>query len=186
MNVTLLKFAATCSYPVSATKHRFYQYCFGCLLALLLGLSTRGAARADSIFVVNDGSQTIGASSVIGEYTTSGAPVNAALISGLDSPSGMVASGALLFVANHYSGTIGKYTISGETIDPALISGLSDPIGIAVSGSDLFVANFVSGTIGKYTISGETINPALISGLYGARSIAVSGSDLFVLHFGTI
>jgi hypothetical protein len=57
---------------------------FGGLLAVILGLLSTSAARADAIFVANSGSGTIG------EYTTSGATVNAALISGLNDPAGIV------------------------------------------------------------------------------------------------
>jgi len=47
------------------------------LFAVLLGLLSTGAAHGASIFVANDGLGTIG------EYTTSGATVNASLITGL-------------------------------------------------------------------------------------------------------
>src|SRR5438445_13011600 len=56
-------------------------------LAVLLGFVSAAlcmipAATRGQIFVVNDGSGTIG------EYTTSGATVNSALISGLNTPTG--------------------------------------------------------------------------------------------------
>ena len=69
----------------------------------------------------------------IGEYTTSGAAVNLALVSGLNSPYFVAVSGADLFVTNFYSDTIGEYTTSGATVNPALVSGLSDPAGIIVT-----------------------------------------------------
>ena len=47
-----------------------------------------------NLFVANYGSGTIG------EYTTSGATVNAALVSGLNEPFGIAVSGSNLFVAN--------------------------------------------------------------------------------------
>ena len=53
------------------------------LAALLLGLSSITATAAPLLFETNLGNGTIG------EYTTSGATVNAALISGLNSPSGI-------------------------------------------------------------------------------------------------
>jgi len=110
----------------------------------------------------------------IGEYTTSGATVNASLISGLTGPDGIAVSGSDLFVVNLLDGTIGEYTTSGATVNAALISGLSFPEGIAVSGSDLFVANTGSGTIGAYTTSGATVNASLISGLSTPVFLAVS------------
>src|SRR5215475_262196 len=156
-------------------------------LAVLLGLTlhlntARPDTIADIIFVAN--SNPGGPPNTIGEYTTSGATVNPALISGLSLPTGIAVSGSDLFVVNRGPDTIGEYTTSGATVNPALISGLSGPWGIAVSGSDLFVVNRGAGTIGEYTTSGGTVNPALISGLNAPRSIAVSGSDLFVTNTG--
>jgi hypothetical protein len=68
----------------------------------------------------------------IGEYTTSGATVNSALISGLHGPVSITVSGTDLFVVNHATGTISEYTTSGEMVNAALISGLHGPEGIAV------------------------------------------------------
>jgi DNA-binding beta-propeller fold protein YncE len=116
------------------------------LFAVLFGLLSHNPARGDQIFVSNNSSGTIG------EYTTAGETVNAALISGLSSPNGIAVSGSDLFVAN--GGVIGKYTTAGATVNRALISGLRGPFAIAVSGSDLFVTNVDNGTIGAYTPRG--------------------------------
>ena len=113
------------------------------LFAVLLGLLSTSAAHGDAIFVVNP------FAGKIGEYTTSGATVNASLISGLSIPSGIAVSGSDLFVVNEGTGTIGEYTTSGATVNASLISGLtffSGFAGIAVSGSDLFVSNQGAGT----------------------------------------
>ena len=124
----------------------------------------------------------------IGEYTTSGTPINASLITGLDGPSGLVISGTLLFVSCTTSGTIDEYTTYGATVNDSLVSGLSDdPNGLAISGSDLFVANYQSGTVGEYTTSGATVNASLISGLDTPRGISIVGSgasDLLVASSG--
>src|ERR1039457_4936452 len=101
----------------------------------------------------------------IGEYTTSGTTVNSALISGLNSPTGIAVSGVDLFVANQSTGTIGEYTTLGTTVNSTLISGLNTPECIAVSGGTLFVTNASAGTIGEYTTLGTTVNSALITGL---------------------
>ena len=69
----------------------------------------------------------------IGAYTTSGATVNAALISGLDLPFGIAVSGSDLFVANIDGGTIGEYTTAGATVNAALISGLDLPTDVAIA-----------------------------------------------------
>jgi hypothetical protein len=98
------------------------------LLRLTLQLST---ARADTIFVRNFDTDEIGAG-FIGEYTTDGATVNPAPISGLIEPVGIAVSGSDLFVTNVFGNTIDEYTTDGATVNPALISGLSAPFGIAI------------------------------------------------------
>src|ERR1700736_642626 len=130
--------------------------------------ATPGTTRAQ-IFVT---SNLVDGKDRVGEYMTSGATLNAALLSGLGYPTGIAVSGGNLFVASLNSGTIGEYTTSGATVNAALISGLSGPQGIAVSGGNLFVANFNNFTIGEYTTSGATVNAALISGLSGPGGIA--------------
>ncbi len=75
----------------------------------------------------------------IGEYATSGATVNAALVTGLNHPFGIAVSGTNLFVSNNGNGTIGEYTTAGATVNAALVMGLNFPSGIAVSGTNLFV-----------------------------------------------
>jgi hypothetical protein len=120
----------------------------------------------------------------IGQYTTTGATINAALVTGLSGPEGITVSEGYLFVVNKLAGTIGKYTTSGATVNASLITGLSSPVGIAVSGEDLYVANSSTGTIGKYTTSGGTVNAALITGLDAPTGIAVDGDDLFVTTQG--
>src|SRR3954468_11606059 len=99
-----------------------YRHGLDGLFAVLLGLLSHNAARADQIFVTNLSSDTIG------EYTTAGGTVNPALVSGLSSPRGIAVSGSDLFVVNSGNGTIGKYTTAGAMVNPALISGLSFPM----------------------------------------------------------
>ena len=103
-----------------------YRHGLNGLFAVLLGLLSHNAARADLIFVANASAGTIG------EYTSTGAAVNPALISGLNFPVGIAVSGSDLFVANAMGGTIGKYTTSGVPVNPALVSGLRPWGGIAV------------------------------------------------------
>ncbi len=144
-----------------------------------------GTTRAQ-IFVTSnivDGKYTVG------EYTTSGATVNAALLSGLGFPTGIAVSGGNLFVASLNNGTIGEYTTSGATVNPALISGLSGPEGIAVSGGNLFVTslnNGTNGTIGEYTTSGATVNAALVSGVVSPNFIVVVDPAVPEASIGTL
>ena len=136
------------------------------------------SAIATDIFVTNFGTDTVG------EYTTSGARVNASLISGLSEPQGIAVAGSDLFVTSFDNGTVREYTIAGATVNASLISGFSFPEGIAVSGSDLFVANANAtsegslgpGWIGEYTTSGATVDAKLISGLDSPSYIAIANA----------
>ena len=119
----------------------------------------------------------------IGEYTNSGATINASLITGLTDITQIAVADGFIYIANR-SGTIGKYTTSGETINASLISGLGDLRDIEVLGSDLYVLEDRGGLfhptrVGKYTTSGETVNASLITGVFG-DGFAISGTDLFV------
>jgi hypothetical protein len=159
-------------------------------IALALTFSLAATLKAQDIYVTVDGNG--GGNAVIGEYTTSGATVNAALISGLGYPGapsvdGVAISGNDLFAANYYgggagAGFVGEYTTSGATVNASLISGLSDPQGLAISGNDLFVTS--GDTIGEYTLSGAVVNASLITGLSSPQDIAICGDDLFVVNNG--
>jgi glutamate synthase domain-containing protein 3 len=91
-----------------------------------LGYPYAIAISGSDLFVANLTSNTVG------EYTTSGAVVNASLISGLSGPFGIAISGSNLFVVNYDTGTVGEYTTSGAVVNASLISDLSDPTGIAI------------------------------------------------------
>jgi hypothetical protein len=68
------------------------------------------------------------------EYTTAGALVDAALISGLADPVSIAPSGSDLFVVNQ-AGSVGEYTTAGAAVNAALITGLNGPVGIAIGGA---------------------------------------------------
>ena len=128
----------------------------------------------------------------VGEYTTSGATVNAALIPGLTHPTWIAASGDNLFVMSGFfqpvnTRTIGEYTASGATVNASLITtGLDSQTfnGIAVSGGNLLVAKIDQGAIAQYTTSGAELNAALITGLHLAllngTSVAVADAVVSV------
>ncbi len=161
------------------------------------------AVSGGNLFVTNNFDNTIG------EYNArTGATINSALVSGLNSPVGIAVSGGNLFVANqgnvlndYNDGAIGEYNATtGATINAALVSGLNGGVtGIAVSGGNLFVTNNFDGTIGEYNAAtGATINSALVSGLNGPIGVAVSepaqvqqpinpdGSSVFSVRRGVV
>ena len=139
---------------------------YGIALALTFGLAAM--LKAQDIYVVNGGNNTIG------EYTIAGSTVHASLISGVDDPEGIAISGNDLFVLNYGDGTVGEYTTSGATVNASLISGLSSPGGIGILGSDLFVVNQSTDAVGEYTTAGGTVNASLISGLDIPVDLAIS------------
>ena len=160
------------------------------LFAALAAVTALGvipeAARGGQIFETNPNREALpDGYSTVGEYTTSGATVNASLVSGLNGgPAGIAVSGGNLFITNYDSGTVGEYTTSGATVNASLVSGLNSPIFIAASGGNLFITNNNhSGTVGEYdATSGATVNASLVSGLNDPSGIAVFGGDLFVAN----
>jgi len=163
------------------------------IVALVLSVGAAlspATARGGYIYVVNYGSNTIG------EYTTSGGVVNAALISGLHQPSGIAVSGSNLYVTNEHASSItgeppgiGKYTTSGAVVNTSLVTDLNWPFAIAASEPYLFVTrlyNPAHSAVAKYTTSGTLVNDSLLYG-FATGGIAVSGSNLFVTKYnGTI
>lgn len=123
-------------------------------------------------------------SAFVGVYDSkTGAAINPALITGLDTPWIALDGNGFLFVANKYRGTVGKFTTAGTAVNPALVSGLSYPTGIAFDGEGhFFVANTGSGIIGEYdATTGGVVNAALISGLSSPQGLAVgSNGHLYV------
>jgi hypothetical protein len=71
------------------------------------------AISGGDLFVTN------GHGNTVPEYTTAGALVDAALISGLADPVSIAPSGSDLFVVNQ-AGSVGEYTTAGATVNAAL------------------------------------------------------------------
>ena len=111
--------------------------------------------------VVSGGDIFLANGATISEYTTSGGLVNASLISGFRSQTGIAVSGSDIFVVN--DNKVSEYTTSGGLVNASLISGLSGALSIAVSGGDLYVEN--GDDISEYTTSGALVNASLVSGL---------------------
>jgi hypothetical protein len=162
-------------YPEGPNKMKITNRIHRIALALMCCLA--GTLKAQDIYVVNYGTNTVG------EYRLDGSIVNTSLISGLYEPEGIAVSGNDLFVGNGTtSGYVSEYTTSGAAVNTNLISGLNYPTFITILGDDLFVANAGSGTIGEYTLSGATVNATLITGVRYPIGLAVSGTNLFVVN----
>src|SRR5438094_891808 len=131
-------------------------------------LAMPGTARGQIIYETNSGGNTIG------EYDAStGAAINAALVSGLNLPQDIVVSGGNLWVSNQSGNTIGEYNAStGATVNASLVSGLNGPVGLEEYGGNLFVSQSGINTIGEYNaVTGATVNASLFSGLNSPTGI---------------
>ena len=84
------------------------------------------AVEGSDLYVTNYGNGTVG------EYTTSGATVNAEPHQRPEPPGGVAVDSSDLYVVDRDSGTIREYTTSGATVNAELISGLNEPSGVAV------------------------------------------------------
>ncbi len=146
--------------------------------AVIHGLNDPEGITASGLllFVSNFGSNTIG------EYSTSGNPVETSLVTGLDEPYGLTVSGNDLYVANLAADTVGEYNATtGVAIKTALVTGLNGPTGVAVVGNDLFVENDTGGTIGEYNAAtGAAIKTTLISHLAEPHAIVALDGFLFI------
>ena len=140
------------------------------------------SSRAQNIFVTNNGNGTVG------EYATSGAAVNAALISGLSAPSGIVVSDGFIYIPDFDTGTIAKYTTSGALVTPELVTGLQGPVGLRLFQGNLYVmevADGITGRVGVYSLSGATVNAALIPAFPVPVDIAFDDTFIYVTSLST-
>ena len=140
----------------------------------------------------------------IGEYNAStGATINANLITGLQDASGLAFNGSGDLYVTEWgnglanTGLVGEYSAStGAAVNASFISGLTRPEALVLDGSgDLFLLNaYVSsgnpGSVSEYNATtGTAINSNLITtGLDDPFGIALDGPDLYVTNYipGTI
>jgi hypothetical protein len=145
------------------------------------GLLISDFQLANGLAVSADGGRLYVADSfagTIGEYDAStGAPINPALVTGLDYPTVVAVSGSKLFVVtlgDFLVGTVGAYALDGTPINRSLISGLDSPTDIAEFDGKLYIANSGAGKVGEFdAVTGATINDDLITGLRGVSAIAI-------------
>jgi hypothetical protein len=125
-------------------------------------------------------------SGTVGEYdATTGAVINASLVTGVSEPEGLVLSGNTLFVSSGEAngGSVGTYNATtGAPINPNFItSGVNGPAGLALSGNTLFVSNEFGDNISTYdATTGATIAAPFITGLAYPYALALSGNNLYV------
>jgi hypothetical protein len=155
---------------------------FSTLAGVAASLAVPAACVAGEIFVTDQ------SDGQVGEYTISGATINASLFVGTPVARNITVSGADMFMSGGETGRVGEYTTAGATVNATLVS-LPNPNqieGVAVSGGDLFAivsdnsASPQVGAVSEYTTSGAVVNTSLVGGLSFPGAIVVSGSDLFV------
>jgi hypothetical protein len=160
---------------------------YRCIPLIIAALSAISTGARGQIFVIKG-------NGTVGEYSLSGAAVNPSLITGIEGPGGIAASGNDLFITNAFSGaangltqdTVSEYTTSGQLLNPSFIAGLNEPISIIAVGQNLYVGNVNAGdgTIGEYNTSGGVVNASLFTtgGTYYGEpyGLAVCGGDIFV------
>lgn len=126
------------------------------------------------------------AGNAIGSYNaTTGAAINAYLVTATPTVSSMVAAGGQIFTTNGIDGGVSAYNSDGSVANANLIPSLAheNTTAITALGSNLFVAYESTGgiDIGEYTTAGAPVNPTLISGLsYPPVAMVVYGQYLFV------
>lgn len=143
------------------------------------------AVSGNSLYVLYvTGTGTVGGLNVpsyVSEYdATTGALINATLVTGLVAPKGIAVSGGILYVGNTFSKTVGEYNAAtGAPIHASLIRSLNPPQSLAISGDGLYVL-FMSGTydgsyVSRYNATtGALISGSLVAGLAQPAAIAVS------------
>jgi hypothetical protein len=148
------------------------------------------AVSGSSIYVLSF--SELDAFGVVSEYATSGALVNASLISGIEAPGGLTVAGGNIYVTNlgdesiAGSGSISKFTLAGATVNSNFVTGLDQPIGLTLSGGNIFVANSSTGIIGSYSATdGAVVNASLITGLDHPWAMTSAADTIYFSDTGT-
>jgi hypothetical protein len=125
----------------------------------------------------------------VGTYdATTGAPINATLITGLSSPRGLLLFGSDILVAD--GSRVGRYRASnGSAVNVAFITGVSRVVAIVLSGNTLYVAQDGVNRVGTFNATtGAPINPSFITGLSTPQGMEIHGNSIFVANWlgGTV
>jgi hypothetical protein len=169
-----------------------------------LAAATALALSGNTLYVANYGMGTSSGATIdgtVGAYNaTTGAAINADLITGISGATGLAVIGNMLFVSDQTSssssstfvaGTVGEYNATtGAVINADFITGLSSPERLALSGNTLFV---VSGDVGPNAFTVGAYNATTGAPLYSFTApdptgLAVSGNTLFLANYvgGTV
>jgi hypothetical protein len=173
--------------PMSKTK-------LAILIASLSVIASASAKATSVILVAQD-------NDVVAEYdATTGAVINASLVSGLNNPNGLAVSAdnAILVssVGTAGAGVVAKYDLTtGAAINANFVTGLRYPEGIFVdSNNNLYVSNSgrTSGSdagncVGKYNAStGATINTQLVGTYVASATYVDSQNNLYSAGYNGI
>jgi len=147
------------------------------LLPVIAVLLLGGQSALAQIYVTNSTAGTIG------EYSLSGAPINPALVMGLNFPIGVDLYNGNLFVTNLTTASVGVYNATtGAVVNSALVTGLhSSPGGIIVADGTIYVgATFGNSFVGAFDAT--TGAPIWSTPVASAAGVVLSGSTLYAVE----
>ena len=150
----------------------------GSFVTGLTGVTAAVAGIGNTLYVADYTTGTIGTYDA-----TTGAAINASLITGLNGTVSLAISNGELFALNLGTGTVSSYTLAGALVNSNLVTFTSGTTGMAVSGNTLYLDS--SNGVGEFdATTGSAINASLVTGLGGDQvsGLAVSGGDLYVIE----
>jgi hypothetical protein len=165
---------------VSARSMRMRRVLSIARIALLALLASTAVSRGQ-IFV-SYGQAT----GTIGEFDSSGNPINATLIQGLFGAYGIAIENGTIYSAGPLG--INAYSIGGVPEATPLIPGEMNIRGIVASGPDLFVIHIgtfgENGAVDEYSTSGAPLKaPLFFSAGPAPMGLAISGDDVYFADF---
>jgi PEP-CTERM motif len=142
---------------------------------------------ADALTISENVLYSVGGSGVVSTWdATTGASINANLVSGLNAAFAMLVSGSSLYVGEIGGSNISQWNAAtGQVINSSFITGFA-PFGLASSGTRLFASNLNASTVGVFDLAtGSVIDANFITGVPTPKGLAVSGSTLYVASCDT-
>jgi hypothetical protein len=170
-----------CSVVLGARERVSWAIVAFALVAMIAGVPLR--ATQAQMFIANEGSSEFFSNGSIGEYTLSGTPINASLITGLAAPSAICIVGSDMYVllsGANGAGGIGEYTLTGQPVNPDLVTGLNSPAGMVIVGSDIFIGDYYNSGMSEYSLTGAPVHVPLVKNVGFPTCVAVLGSDLLL------
>lgn len=136
---------------------------------VVAGASPASAATGDLYF-------SDGTTNKIGNSNLDGGAVNQSLITGANSPKGLVKTSTNVYWANSGDNTIGRANLNGSSANQSFISAANSPSDITATSTHLYWVNSGDNTIGRANLDGTGVDQDFITGADGPDSIAATSS----------